>query len=165
MEKKKRRSHAEVVAAREYYEAERQKHLQEKEAKRLERQKLIEERAQRRAEREARKTMSEEDRAKSLQKERKTKIDKVSRKLKNNPAFDGNLPYYTMSTYKDSVEIGDLVQIRFAGRLIWGTLIKIGKAFSDDQELRQENITLYTVESDGYKYPVRRENILNKQVK
>lgn len=142
--KRKRRTHAEVVAAREAYAAERHRVKQEREAKRQERAKKLEERAKKR--------------------EQKTTREKTSRAYKADQDI-GSINYSRLPTYEGNVEVGDRVAAKFAGAIIVGHVISID--YSTHISARgTETIKYYTVDGhDGYKYPIQRHRIIAKEEK
>lgn len=157
-QKRKKRTHAEVVAAREAYAKERHDKLMAKEAKKAEREKLIAERAARKAEREARKKMTSEERRKADYEQRRDLVEKRRKRCKE---VDGP----TYAPYKGTVEIGDVLAARFAGSTVVGVLEKISDEENQEFEFRRgaAAITLYNIRGeDGFLYPVRREKIINK---
>lgn len=157
-QRKKKRSHEEVVAAREAYAAEKHQRQLEKEKKALERAKLKEER-------EARKNMTSLEKAADRRQKKVEKLKRVSSNENHNPLY---------STYTGNVKIGDTVAARFAGCTIFGEIIKISDENSnvdgEDEEPQFEfrkgvkNIKLYTIlGDDSIKYPVKREQIIAKK--
>lgn len=158
MERKKKRSHAEVVAAREAYAKERHEKLAAREARKAEREKLAAERVERRAARQARENMSPEELKKARYEEQRKLVDKRRKMCKpDGPVF---------KTYKGKVEAGDTVAARFAGATIFGVVEEIVSEEDQEFEFRKgaNSVTLYNVKGfDGYRYPVRREKIVAKK--
>lgn len=157
-ERKHKRSHEEVVAAREAY-LEKRKAKQEA---RLEKAKI---RAERKAAREARKAMTPEERKAERQKD---KIAAAKGRIK----LEKEKPLY--EPYKGNVDIGDLVVAIFAGCPVRGNIVSISKDTADvetgeegEYQFRKgaASVKLYDVKSmdDGLIYPVRREKIVAKK--
>lgn len=139
---RKRRTHEEVVAAREAYAAERHRVQQEKQAKKLERQKIQEERAKRKAERA--KKLAEGTTARS----KKKKKDDLNKD----------------DSYKGKVDVGDIVSIRFAGIVRTGKVVAIRD--TETPTVRGVvKLRLYVVSADGYRYPVGKERIIENHGK
>lgn len=150
-QKRKRRTHAEVVAAREAYAKERHDKLVAREAKKAEREKLIAERA-------ARRKMTSEERRKAKYKQQR---DLVEKRRKGCEEVSGP----TYATYEGPVNVGDVVAARFAGSTVVGVLEEIDDGKDQGFEFRKgvAAVILYNIRgNDGYLYPVRREKIFHK---
>ena len=158
--RRKKRSHEEIVAAREAYAAEWHQRQQEREARKAEREKIAAERAVRKAEREARKNMTAQE----------VQADRYQRKLAKSRKKGEAEGRFVFDPYEGEIKVGDIVKIRFAGDTIVGPVVKIlsdtDEGSEDALEFRKGTgpVTLYFVQSeeDGYKYPVRKEKIISK---
>lgn len=160
MEKRKKRTHEEVVAAREAYAKEKHDRLVDREAKKAERARLLQEREERRKLREARKNMTEQERQNSVLESRIQKARKKGRKAEK----DDTVSKY--GTYVGEIRPGDKVKAYFAGCPIVGELLQI--EYAEDEESRA-TVDIYTIlvndignPYDGMKCPLRREKIIAK---
>ena len=158
MEKKHRRSHEEVVAARAAYAKERYEKQAAKEARKVEREKLAAERAERRKLREERKNMSPEELHNSRMEQRVKKARKKDIKKSDSP-------FSKYQPYGGEVRIGDTVKAYFAGVFITGKVYEIVKA---DEEIYRKRCNLYKIHvSDRGPYndlkcTVQKEKIIDK---
>ena len=151
MEKKKRRSHEEVVAAREAYAKERHDKKVAREAKKVERK-------ERKKLREARKNMTNLER-RNLRLE--SKIQKVKKK---NAVIDNSI--FKLNPYAGTLKPGDRVKAYFAGCPITGELIQIEYAEDEESKVSYDIYTVLVQDSSNPYYkmecPLRREKIIEK---
>lgn len=161
MEKKrKKRSHEEVVAAREAYAKERHEKQLVKEAKKAEREKLLAEREERRKLREARKSMTPTELRNSRMEQR------VKKARGKNQDISVNDVSSRLHAYGGEIRPGDLVKAYFAGCPVIGEIIEINYAEEDeDSRLRFDIYTILVKDKGPYSGMtcyVRREKIINK---
>ena len=172
-ERRKKRPHAEVVAAREQYLKEKEERLKaraERQAQRearqqaraerqAEREKLIAERQARKEQREKLKAMTGGQRAQLRYEQKLEKARKLNKKEVH--------PLSRVKAYEGTVELGKWYTIRFAGSLKYGKCIQ-HKSPEDTPEEGQVRVRydIYSFEtkeprSGGFWiYPAKREDIL-----
>ena len=162
-EHRKRRSKAEVAAAREQYLKEREAKQQARAERRAEREKIIAERQARKEQREKLRNMTEGERAQAKYEAKLEKARKDNKKETH--------PLARVKPYQGMVEVGKDYTIRFAGSLHYGTCIQHKSPEDIPEEgqvrVRYEIFLLETREpkSGGYWiYPAKREDILAEGV-
>lgn len=160
-QRRKKRPHDEVVAAREQYLKELEERKKARAERKAEREKLYAERQARKAERERIKSLPEQQRLQLRYEQKLEKARKANKKETH--------PINKVSMYQGPLQAGDWYTIRFAGGLHYGQFLKEETAGIDEENGMRRRYSLFLFKSkekgsgssNGYwVYPVTRENIL-----
>lgn len=155
-ERRKKRSHEEVQAAREAYLKAREEKKKLREQKLLERQKFQEERKQEKEKRAEERIQYRLE----LNKSREKKKEQRKRRRMSKKDLEGDGVFYP--PYEGSIKVGDRVVARFAGSSIEGPIIYTVSPKDIFLEEEQEGSILYTILEGTTKYPVYRKDIYKK---
>ena len=162
-ERRKKRPHAEVVAAREQYLKEREARQQARAERKAEREKLQAERQARKEQREKHKAMTDGERAQARYEQRLEKARKANKSEVH--------PLSRIKPYEGNVEVGVWYTIRFAGGLKYGKCIS-HKRPEDAVEEGQVRVRyeIFSFESKEPRpggfwiYPAKREDIIARGI-
>lgn len=160
-ERKHKRSHEEVIAAREAYLKAKAERDQARAEKKVQRERFIREKQERKVARERRKNMTEGERAQALH---EAKLEKLNKRRGKNAE---NSWWYELPVFKGEVVLGKTYTVKFAGGFERGVLEKIERSGLDnDLYVRPgtEGSIFYIIKSveNGrtWRYPVHREDII-----
>ena len=164
-EERKRRTKAEVAAAREQYLKEKEARQQARAERQAAREKLIAERQARKEQREKLKAMSDGERAQVRNQQKLEKARKANKKGEVHPLKQ-------IEPYRGTIKLGEWYTIRFAGGLRYGECIqhKSPEDMEEEGQVRvRYDIFLFRTKEpraggEFWTYPAKREDVLAEGV-